>query len=503
MNTIKARILTGFITLSLIVCILSIVSYQYLRQVEGINAIRSNLFEVQQMSQGLIHFQLTYLQQKQDAFSDSVTFHASSVLVSEKYRITEELNEQLTVMRQMPYLEEFVMNGQLQRLGLQFDSLDRVITSLDFSEKPQAMAAVEETFSGIKNQLLLWNLSAENRQLELITQQKWIYGGTVTLCIVMSFLLSFFIAGAIARPIRRLSKQVKEINPEEDRDIALEYTPATTPEEVQEFARAFTLMLRKLKHQLSISKERTIALHMQNEELASLNQELDLFMYSVSHDFKAPLSSVLGLIHVLKMEKNPMNLEQGLDLIERSVLKLRHLIHDLQEMAQIGEAQLALEEVNFYDLIVEIFEDLKFQENAELIKKVIKIGHKQEFKTDRRRVYIILSNLISNAIKYSNVAQVTPLIEIQIEINDHKVNIHIQDNGIGIEDKDLQKIFHMFYRATDQQEGTGLGLYIVKESVRKLQGKIEVTSEMGKGTSFSITIPEIEAKTEGKLMMAI
>ncbi|MBK7966234.1 MAG: HAMP domain-containing histidine kinase [Bacteroidetes bacterium] len=110
-------------------------------------------------------------------------------------------------------------------------------------------------------------------------------------------------------------------------------------------------------------------------------------------------------------------------------------------------------------------------------------------KSDKSRLSIILNNLVSNAIRYQNAQLPNPFVDIKIDTSDTETDIVVRDNGIGMS-KDVQpKVFDMFYRVSNVSVGSGLGLYIVKETVEKLHGKIAVDSEPGQGSTFKIRIP--------------
>jgi signal transduction histidine kinase len=168
----------------------------------------------------------------------------------------------------------------------------------------------------------------------------------------------------------------------------------------------------------------------QNEELTKINKELDSFVYSVSHDLRSPLSSILGLVNVAKLDnqKNKETITNYFDMIERSVLKLDETLREILDYSRNARGELIISEID-------------------------------------------LSQLIT--------ATITPA---------HVVLV-ISDNGIGIHPDYLRNVFNMFYRATDRSQGAGLGLYIVKEMVEKMEGTIIINSEFGKETLISLTIP--------------
>jgi hypothetical protein len=134
----------------------------------------------------------------------------------------------------------------------------------------------------------------------------------------------------------------------------------------------------------------------------------------------------------------------------------------------------------------------------ERIRKEIFIEGDSPFFSDQYRLSLILNNLISNAIKYSDSSKETSFIHITIKLLPDKVYLTFRDNGIGIEADYIKKVFNMFFRATEKNEGAGLGLYIVKEAVEKLGGSIDLESQTGKGTVFKIQLPNLIREYQAK-----
>jgi signal transduction histidine kinase len=126
------------------------------------------------------------------------------------------------------------------------------------------------------------------------------------------------------------------------------------------------------------------------------------------------------------------------------------------------------------------------------IETQITVKQDNLFFTDKQRLTVALNNLISNAFRYYNPYQKQPFIHLFVEVFPQKAIIEIKDNGIGIGKEHLSRIFEMFYRATDRTTGSGLGLYIVKEVIDKLKGSVKVESELGRGTTFTIEIPNLK-----------
>ncbi len=226
----------------------------------------------------------------------------------------------------------------------------------------------------------------------------------------------------------------------------------------------------------------------QNEALKKVNTELDRFVYSASHDLRSPLSSIQGLISLARLEKEK-DLTEYLNLIDKSVRKLDFFIRDIIDFSRNARLDIISDHIEFETIIKDIMEDVHFLENYSKIKFLVDIHTKNEFRNDPRRVRIILSNLISNAVKHHYVNDRVAEVSIGIHDSATGVTIIIADNGPGIEEKYQQEIFKMFFRATYRTQGSGLGLYIVQETVEKLKGTVTVRSTVNKGTSFTVTLP--------------
>lgn len=223
--------------------------------------------------------------------------------------------------------------------------------------------------------------------------------------------------------------------------------------------------------------------------------ELDRFVYSASHDLRAPLKSLLGLTNIIKGGIEPGNQVQHerLEMMNKSVLKLDNFIQDILNYSHNSRTEVSKNEIQFEEMIQEIRNSLKFMEGTKELTLRVEIYQKEKFISDKRRVNVILNNLISNAIKYKDTSKDHSFVTIFIECTHENAIIKIEDNGIGIADKDQEKIFEMFYRATTLSTGSGLGMYIVKETVEKIGATLHLESELDKGTKFTVQIPSLQA----------
>ncbi len=242
--------------------------------------------------------------------------------------------------------------------------------------------------------------------------------------------------------------------------------------------------LKHLNDQLDTRvQERTI-------ELVKANQELDRFIYSASHDLSSPLKSILGLINLTKIENHNKKLTDHLDYMEVSVLKLENVIKSLTQFSRNMGHEILRKTIYFDQLVEEILSELSYTYEPENVKIIKEYPPEAKIKTDLLRLRIVLNNLISNAIKYRKINAKSTEIHISFMNEKSDYKIEIKDNGIGIAPESREKIFNMFYRGTEQSEGSGLGLYIVKETLSKLEGSIEIDSKMNEFTWVKLEIPK-------------
>ncbi|MEJ1221844.1 PAS domain-containing sensor histidine kinase [Sediminicola sp. 1XM1-17] len=232
-------------------------------------------------------------------------------------------------------------------------------------------------------------------------------------------------------------------------------------------------------------------LSQKNEELLKANKELDRFVYSASHDLRAPLTSLMGLIEIMDMilPKENEDLKEPLSLMSKTIDKMDVFIRSIFDYSVNSRREISIEKIDFETLIRSIWESLKFMNIKYNPEPIIEISQETEFYSDKKRLEIILGNLVSNAIKYYDENKTEHFVKISVTVDHEKAAVVIEDNGIGIGEEHKDKIFEMFYRATKMSTGSGMGTYIVKETLDKLQGTIEMASELEKGTRFSITIP--------------
>jgi hypothetical protein len=223
------------------------------------------------------------------------------------------------------------------------------------------------------------------------------------------------------------------------------------------------------------------------EEVELKNAELDTFVYKVSHDLKGPISSLLGLFEIVNLEIKDKNSLHYFNLYQSQIQRLNGILMDFINLTQIKEKKIESTLIDLSQMVKECLDVHEYYDNYNSIKFDINIDA-PDFYSDKSTLNTILQNLIENAIKYSR-NDVSPFVNVNIFELDNELQVKVEDNGIGISEEFQDRIFEMFYRANDKVQGSGLGLYILKNAVEKLKGKINFESKPNEGSQFHISIP--------------
>ncbi len=223
-------------------------------------------------------------------------------------------------------------------------------------------------------------------------------------------------------------------------------------------------------------------------ELHEKNFELDQFVYKTSHDLRAPLTTILGLVTIIREETDERIKMHYVDLIEGRVGKLDTFIKSMLDYSRNTRTPVRAASIHFPTLIEECLQELASLRYVDRLQIYPQLTG-ENFYSDPFRLKMIFSNLISNAIKYQDFAKEKSFLKIHIDLSQSEARIEFEDNGMGIEAAYQDRIFGMFFRATEKSEGSGLGLYIVKQAVSVLQGSITLESQPKKGTLFKLSLP--------------
>jgi signal transduction histidine kinase len=238
-------------------------------------------------------------------------------------------------------------------------------------------------------------------------------------------------------------------------------------------------------------KKSEARLILQNAELEKVNHELDQFVYSASHNLRAPLLSVKGLLSLIDEEEiDPVSRKRFIGEIYKSIERLDATIKDIIEYSKNARLELIPRFIDIEQLIKNTYEDLKFYEGTTVMIEWTVSGS-EPFYSDERRLKSIVHNIMSNSVKYSDPSKEASWLRISIEQNPTECTLAFTDNGKGISPENQSRVFEMFYRASSERSGSGLGLYIVKEMTERIGGSIELTSNLGVGTTLRLTLPNL------------
>ena len=228
-----------------------------------------------------------------------------------------------------------------------------------------------------------------------------------------------------------------------------------------------------------------------NRQLSLINADLDNFVYTASHDLKAPISNIQGLLHLLESSLSPDSrasprTQKVLKMMEQSVARFMNTIADLSDIVRLQkQANQASELLDLAEVIEEVRLDMASaieEANAQLN---IQVEDSALIRFAPKNLRSVVYNLLSNAVKYRD-PQRRPIIDIRCEVADEYQLLTVADNGLGMDLSREGKLFSMFQRFHDHVEGTGVGLYIVKKIIENTGGRIEVESQVGEGSTFRV-----------------
>jgi PAS domain S-box-containing protein len=226
--------------------------------------------------------------------------------------------------------------------------------------------------------------------------------------------------------------------------------------------------------------------------LVKRNQELNTFVYRASHDLKGPLASMLGLMSLIQIDEDDIeSTKDYFQLIKESTEKLNKVVTDLLDLGKITISEIQREEIFVRNILDSILDDMKFLHDRDQLSITINDNQVTPFISEPKIIKSILHNLLENSLKYRKANKKS---NVNIAINNFPSGLEIilEDDGIGIDKNVQDKVFDMFFRGTAESNGSGLGLYIVKTGIEKLQGKIELYSKLSMGSRFVVTLPNTD-----------
>ena len=232
-------------------------------------------------------------------------------------------------------------------------------------------------------------------------------------------------------------------------------------------------------------KEKTV-------KLQKLHSEMNQFVYSLSHELRGPLMSISGISKLAKLEINDQNALEYFEMIDTATGKLDDFIYKMLDFYRSTKIDHKITEVNFQDIVQQQMS--AYREKFDLTHFHVDVQVKQEyvFFSDEAKIRVILNNLFSNAVQFQKDHGGQKWISLTAEVVEDTAVITLEDNGIGIEDRYKEEVFNLFSRATQKNVGTGLGLYMVKETVEQMGGKIHLESKVQEGTTVMVTLPSMK-----------
>jgi len=312
--------------------------------------------------------------------------------------------------------------------------------------------------------------------------------------LVLVVIMAVVIAHSVSSPVKELTQVSGTIA---GGDLQARAKVAAS-DEIGELARSFNDMTDKLVEAKANVEE-------QKRLLEKANKELDSFVYTVSHDLRAPLRGVTSFANFLEEDYRSKFDEEGknyLKEIKEGTLRMSNLIEDLLKLSRISRIKNPYEDVSIVELVNSVVKRIEFDVKQNKVDLIIQ-PNLPVITCDRIKISEVFLNLINNAIKFSSKNEkVRPRVEVGYADDTEFHKFYVKDNGIGIDPKFHNQIFGIFKRlhASKEYEGTGAGLSIVKRVVDDHGGRVWIESELGKGAAFNFTIPKglKNEKSEGK-----
>lgn len=226
------------------------------------------------------------------------------------------------------------------------------------------------------------------------------------------------------------------------------------------------------------------------------NTELDSFFYRVSHDLKGPIASLLGLSDLVDKDIKDPDARHFFKMYDHQIRRLNMIVMELINITELNYRDIKLTPINFYEIVDNCISAYAYLPNYSKISFTIDIESNLYFKSEWYIINTILQNLIENSIKYIDINKSQPKVDIIIFKRKDYIFIKIIDNGKGIEAQHHNKIFGMFYRASEEGTGTGLGLFILKRAIERLKGDVSFESQPNVGSTFQVKIPINKEETK-------
>lgn len=361
----------------------------------------------------------------------------------------------------------------------------------------------------------IYQLQEKESQIQLLNQEKKIQEDSLIIknaqirqqqFVIFTIILSLLLVSVVAFIIFRYYKKVKSLNheiTEQNEEIQAQ------TEELTEYNDSLSKLNREIFEKneeiLAQAEELTESnnsiscinetleqrIEMRTSELKQAYKELDTFFYRSSHDFRRPLTTFMGLAEVAKLTVKDNAALELFEKVNETARSLDKMLFKLQSISDVGSHELIYKEVFIRDVFEMELNRFKGELDKKQIHTTISVNVQESFCSYPALIMIIVQNLIENAIDFST--NISPIINLSALEKGGEVIIEVHDNGQGISPEYMERVFDMYFRANDRSKGNGLGLYIVKKTVQKLNGRIEISSFLRKGTTVRVFLPNHQA----------
>ncbi|MBY5951003.1 hybrid sensor histidine kinase/response regulator [Algoriphagus sp. NF] len=230
-----------------------------------------------------------------------------------------------------------------------------------------------------------------------------------------------------------------------------------------------------------------------NIKLEKLHSEMNQFVYSLSHELRGPLMSISGVSKLAKMEIKDPHVLEFFDMIDTATTKLDDFIYKMLDFYRSTKIDHKITQIDFKEVVNQQMEAYRAKFDLSHFHVELQVNQEEPFFSDDSKIRVILNNLFSNSVQFMKNEHGEKRIALTIDVRDGEAIVMLEDNGIGIEDRHHPEVFNLFTRATQQNVGTGLGLYMVKEAVEQLGGKVELESILNEGTTVRVVLPSLNS----------
>ncbi|AYB32815.1 tetratricopeptide repeat protein [Chryseolinea soli] len=402
-----------------------------------------------------------------------------------RYKEAEEYLEKARVLATSTGSKILLMNNLLY-FSVLFESRKDYKKALDYQKRYQQMhdsVYSESNALKLAEMQALYQTEQKNQEIAFLNQHKENQNSKIELqrshieqqnIIIFSGLAGVILISILAYKSYQYATRIRKANFEM---VEKKEEIMAQSEELIEANQTIAQINRTLEGKI---EERTSALR-------QAYKELDTFFYRSSHDFRRPLTTFMGLAEVAKITVKDTNALELFAKVKETASNLDKMLVKLQSISDVGAQQLVYKEVFIKEIVNNVCDSFSEELRGRGIHVQTDAELKQSFFSYPAMVKIIVENLIENAIFFSGLDQ--PFIYVRAFDEGGEVVLEVEDNGQGIEKQYEERIFEMYFRGNERSKGNGLGLYIVKKAVEKLNGKIEVRSGWGQGSVFRVTFP--------------